>query len=177
MASWSSSKRKPNIRDWSAQEYGGEYEYDIEHNEPRQGTTYRSRERVEEGLVGVVVELRRDGMKPDDAFCGVEVDEAERVVLFEACAFADPQGTVRVNRDAIAAKDKHASKTSRGPVVGCSAKRRVINASGYGCNNLAVGRNEVEDGPSVVVGKRGDGRGGGLRVWVGHVNVVRGYVK
>ena len=125
----------------------------------------------------MVVELRGDGVEPDDAFCGVEVDEAERVVLFEACAFADPQGTVRVNRDAIAAKDKHASKTSRGPVVGCSAKRRVINASGYGCNNLAVGRNEVEDGPSVVVGKRGDGRGGGLRVWVGHVNVVRGYVK
>ncbi len=122
----------------------------------------------------MVVELLGDGVEPDDALSCVEVDEAEPVVLLEASSFADPHGTVWVYGDAIAAKDEHASKASRGPIVRGGAKRGMVNAGGCDCNNLAVRRDVVEDGSPVVVGERGDGRGGGLGEWVGHGNIVQG---
>ena len=103
----------------------------------------------------------------------VEVDEAEPVVLLETRALAGPQGPVGIHGYAIATKDEHASKAGRGPVVGGSAKGRVVDASGYGCNHLAVRRNVVENGPSVFVGEGGNGGGRGLRVWVRHGSIVR----
>ena len=70
---------------------------------------------MEEGLVGVVVELGRDGVEPHYSLSGVDVDETEPVVLLETCSLSDAQRSVGIDRNTIPAEDEHASEASEAP--------------------------------------------------------------
>ena len=74
-------------------------------------------------------------MEPDDPLPGVDVDETEPVVLFDASPFA--YRPVGINGDAIAAKHEHSSEAGRGPIV-WSIEGRVVDASRCYCEDFAV---------------------------------------
>ena len=110
-ASESSSNRKPNILDWSrcVSVSGGRSDYAMK--------TYAAREDVEERLVGVVVEVGRDGMEPYDAFSGLDVNETEPVVLLDARPLADTKGSVGVDGDSVPAEHQHSPEASEAPGI------------------------------------------------------------
>ncbi len=83
---------------------------------------------MEEGLVGVVVETGRDGVEPNDALPRVDVDEAEPVVLLDACSLADTQRPVREDSNAIPAKNEHASEAGEGPGVWRRVEWSLVDA-------------------------------------------------
>ena len=103
---------------------------------------------MEEGFVGLVVETLGYGVVPHDAFSGIEVNEAEPVVLFDASPFA--YRPVRVNGDAIAAKHQHSSEAGRGPIV-WNIERRVVDASRCYCEDFAIRWDIVKNGALFVV--------------------------
>ncbi len=120
----------------------------------------------------MVVEAGRDGVEPNDALPRVDVDEAEPVVLLDACSFADTQRSVREHSNAIPAKNKHASEAGKGPGVWRRVEWSLVDACGSDGEQFHVGREVREDVTLVVVGEGGDGCGGRVWVWslVGHVD-------
>ena len=128
---------------------------------------------MEERLVGVVVEVGRDGMEPHDAFSGLDVNETEPVVLLDACPLANTKGSVGVDGDSVPAEHQHSPEASETPGICWGTEWRLIDTSRSDGNELDVGWKVREDVASVVVREGRDGGGGRVRVSLSVSHIVQ----